>query len=176
MHLSDLAVRLIGPFLFSAAFIIFINNYNLMEDYVNGVKAKFVEGEVYREGESLTADEAEYFDFTNEDGYSVSGKYLVSILSEDITIKTIVDSKNNNLPYRRLVIDPNGLSTGPIYTLFVKDNALGAINQVKVDKSGPWISGESVNLNKVISTSSNYQMTVQYAATGKIESITYTEV
>lgn len=174
MHLSELAVRLIGPFIFSAAFIVFIMNYNTVDDYMQLIKSKFTDGEVYRQDVSLDGDENEYFKIQDE-MYSVSGDYLVGYLNGDITTKVIIDNDNDNtLTYKRLVIDPNGLEYGARYDLYSQQLAQGSVNQYVIAESGKWIPGESVNLNSVISLQGSYLFTPQYADTGVLSSITFT--
>ena len=172
-QLSELAKRLIGSFIFSAAFVIFVANYNLIEDYIDAVKSKFVEGAVYSQG--MNENKNVVFDFDQKTGeYNVSGYYLAGLLNNDITEKIIVIGDSSTI-YQKLVIDPAMTKNSDYYTLYKKSQALNGTQTYEAVKSGKWISGESVNLSSVINYSSDkkYRVSIQYAETGNISSITY---
>ena len=73
-RLGDFFFRLIGPILFSAAFLLFVSNYNVVKQYLDTVKSGFVEGEVYEQSNVDTNDRI--YKFKSDGSYEVDGSYM----------------------------------------------------------------------------------------------------
>lgn len=170
MHLDTLVLRLLGPFLFSCAFVLFIDNYNTIDTYMNTVKGMLTDNSVYEESEPRS-NEGENFNFGTDGCYSVSGTYLMSVLSGDLTEKVIVES--NDMPYKRLVIDSSLVNFGSCYTLYKQKLQPNGVNSLTPVITGRWIAGESLDLSKIVDPSASYLVESEYASTGALISVTY---
>ena len=173
MQLSELIIRLMGPIIFAAAFVVFIMNYNTVDEYIQVVKDKLIDGEVYRQ--SYSSDDYDEKAFNIVDGsYTVTGTYLIGYLNGTITNKVIVNSEGGTTPYKKLIIDPHGLNQGASYALYSRSLSPGNVNGVVLSQCDKWIPGESINLNQVVHSDRTYLFEPQYADTGVLESITFT--
>lgn len=172
-HVSDLMLRLVGPLFFSAAFIACMSNYDAMKQLLNTVKAKFVEGAVYEQS-NVDADDRLYA-FNKDGSYEVSGAYLAGILSGEINECTIVIGDKFDY-YQKLVINPELTDSAIQFTTYKQSLSATGVNTLKPVSTGAWVAGQSVDLNKVISYSSKYKVTVERSATNAIMNVTYTKI
>lgn len=172
-HLSDLMFRLIGPLFFSAAFIAFLANYDAMSQLLSSVKSKFVEGAVYEQSNVDSDDQL--FSFQKDGSYEVSGAYLAGILSGEINECTIVVGDKFDY-YQKLVINPELTDSAIQFTIYKNSLNATGINTLKPVSTGVWVAGQSIDLNKIVSYSSRYKVTVDRSATNAILNVTYTKI
>ena len=168
-RLGDFFFRLIGPILFSAAFLLFVSNYNVVKQYLDTVKSGFVEGEVYEQSN------VRIYKFKSDGSYEVDGSYLAGILSGNITDKIIVVGDKYDY-FQRLEINPRLSENSIMYTAYQTSLQPNSINKLKAVSAGAWVAGQSFDLNKIISYYSKYKVKVSYYPTNAIKSITYTKI
>lgn len=171
--LGDLFFRLIGPIVFSAAFLLFVSNYNVIKQYQTTVKSGFIGGEVYEQSNVDAGDRI--YKYNSDGSYEVDGSYLAGILSGDITNKIIVVGDKYDY-FQRLEINPWLSEDSIMYTAYQTSLQPNSINKLKAVSAGTWVAGQSFDLNKIISYSSKYKVTVSYYPTNAIKSITYTKI
>lgn len=172
-RLGDFFFRLIGPILFSAAFLLFVSNYNVVKQYLDTVKSGFVEGEVYEQSNVDTNDRI--YKFKSDGSYEVDGSYLAGILSGSITDKIIIVGNKYDY-FQRLEINPRLSEDSIMYTAYQTSLQPNSINKLKAVSAGAWVAGQSFDLNKIISYSSKYKVKVSYYPTNAIKNITYTKI
>lgn len=170
MNLGELIIRMIGPILFSAAFIAFISQYDAVDEYLQTVKDRFLGGEVYSQS-SVDSDD-DVYSFERDGSYEVTGAYLLGVLSAPITENTIVIGNSRDY-YQKLVISPSMLDNTTCYTAYRSSLSVDGVNSVKAADSGVWVAGQSFQLDYIVDYSATYVVNAQYASTGGILNITY---
>lgn len=167
-HVSELISRIIGPLLFAAAFSLTVVNSDVLEQYNSLVHSLISSDEVYNEGKTKVTNQI--FVFDDEDNAYVSGSYIISMLTRDITVYTeIIDQTAVDNKFR-LTFDTR-LGTAVYYSVI--DTTL--INEV-VKSTGVYTPGSYFSFGGYIDTNGQYRLDHTYGLSGELEKITFTRV
>lgn len=173
MRLSEMFMRAIGPILFTIGFAIYMARYSTMNEYLDLVKARFLNNTVYEQS-SISSD-SEIFDFSPDGDYTVTGSYVAGFICSEITERTVVVGDRNDY-YQKVVIDPTYVSDKVLYTAYkgtLSPTAIGNLTPVRTDE---WKPGETIDIRYVLDYYADYSVAMNYTTTGEVESIVFEKI